>query len=85
MLIVGIIVVIVITVAITLYTDSKSYKDKHLDKTEEYRKNANGQIFCPHCGCTQISFDKKKKNHCMKCGFNWYPWQYEYLYEDKDQ
>lgn len=72
-------------IALYLFVNSKSFKDKEYDKTEEYRKNANGQIFCPHCGCTQISFDKKKKNHCMKCGFNWYPWQYEYLYEDKDQ
>lgn len=45
-------------------------------------KNANGQIFCPHCGCTQIAFDTKKKNHCMKCGFDWYPWQYEHLYKN---
>lgn len=77
-----IIIVLISFIAIYLYTNSKSFKSKQHDKTEEYRKNANGQIFCPHCGCTQISFDVKRKNHCMKCGFDWHPWQYEHLYKD---
>lgn len=69
-------------ISIYLITNSKSFKEKQYNKTDEYRKNANGQIFCPHCGCTQIAFDTKKKNHCMKCGFDWYPWQYEHLYKN---
>ena len=34
-----------------IYTNSKPFKEKQHDKTAEFRKNAKGQIFCPHCGC----------------------------------
>ncbi len=77
-----IILVIVIFLILYFMSTSKSTKEKQYKKTADFRKEAKGQIFCPHCGCTQISFDVKRKNHCMKCGFDWYPWQYEHLYKD---
>lgn len=51
------------------------------DKVAEFRKNADGKVFCPKCGNTDIGFSTSygvnmatgHRNVCKKCGFAWTP------------
>ena len=54
--------------------------DVKWDRLDEFRRNANGKPFCPHCGCTEIGTTQNSSknviltfNVCKNCGLTWEP------------
>ncbi len=51
------------------------------DDISKFREKANGKVFCPKCGNTDIGFSTSyglnmataHSNVCKKCGFSWSP------------
>ena len=63
--------------------------------SEKFREKANGQPFCPFCGCTSLSANNRGFSMvtgtigskdvyitCLKCGNRWKAGQYGYLYKE---
>lgn len=79
-------------VKLTFKLQDRVYKD-----TSEYRANAKGKIFCPNCGCTDLSAHNRGYSTftgsvgskdvyitCLKCGHRWKAGNYNYLYKDEN-
>ena len=73
----------------------KSAQGELHDKTSQYRKQADGKLFCPNCGSTDLSANNRGFSMvtgtigskdvyvtCIKCGHRWKAGQYNYLYKD---
>ena len=75
------ILTVVITWAVLKLFSGNKDKQVSWDRLEEFRKNANGKVFCPKCGNTDIGFSTSyglnnataHSNVCKKCGFTWNP------------
>lgn len=86
-------IIAVVFLAIWVPPLAEKEKERELNYTAEYRKKANGQPFCPKCGCTSLSANKKGYSMvtgtigskdvyvtCLKCGHRWKAGDYNYLY-----
>lgn len=80
---IGLLIVVIIGGAWVIYELIAMTKKNQIDydKVAEFRKNADGKVFCPKCGNTDIGLSTSygvnmatsHRNVCKKCGFSWTP------------